>query len=135
MSLDPADRIEIHELAANYGNSIDDRDWDALGRVFSDDAVFVLTDGDDVYRYEGFASIRDMMEHSATHPVTHHVTNVAVTPDADAVRLMFKVAGVGFRGRVGSADYHDVVRRGPDGWRIVEHLATIRRPEPRPESD
>ena len=66
------------------------------------------------------------------HPVTHHVTNVVVDSD-DVVHLFFKVLGTGPRGRVGSADYADTVRRTPAGWRIVEHLVTFRRAEPQRE--
>ena len=42
-SLTPADRVEIHELPGRYGDAIDDRNWDALDTVFTEDAVFDLT--------------------------------------------------------------------------------------------
>ncbi|MFN2539396.1 MAG: nuclear transport factor 2 family protein [Mycobacteriales bacterium] len=92
--LDSAARLEIHELAARYGNVIDAREWDRLAEL---------------------------------HPVTHHVTNVEVL-DGDPVRLRFKVAGPARAGTVGSADYHDVLRYGPEGWRIAEHHVTLRSP-------
>lgn len=129
--LDVADRLAIHELAARYGHVIDDRDWDGLATVFTDDALFVMTGfAPDEERYEGLPAIRRMLETSTTHPVAHHVTNVVVD-DGDPVRLRFKMIGPGPGGRVGSADYRDVVVRGPDGWRIAEHRITLRRPEPR----
>lgn len=123
------DRLALHELAARYGNVIDDRDWDALDTVFTADATFELTGfGELDQRYDGLGAIRRMLELSTTHPVAHHVTNVEVRPRADRVELFFKLLGPGRSGRVGSADYRDVVRKGPDGWRIVTHTVTLRRP-------
>ena len=122
----PAGRVEIHELAARYGIVIDDRDWDALGSVFTEDAVFVTTGfpGGDV-RLDGLAAIREYMQ-GARHPVAHHVTNVAVVEGNDGVGLRSKIVGSGRRGRVGSADYRDRLRPTPDGWRIAERVVTLR---------
>jgi len=128
--LDVADRIEIHELAASYGNAIDDRDWDALAAVFTDDALYVLSGfGELDGRYEGVGAIRALMESSDSHPVAHHVTNVVVRVEGEAVHMTSKIAGPGRRGRVGSADYHDLLRHEPGGWRIAERLVTLRRPQ------
>ena len=128
--LDVADRLEIHELAARYANAIDDRDWDALAAVFTDDALYVLSGfGELDGRYEGFGAIRALMESSDSHPVAHHVTNVVVSVEGGDVRLTSKIAGPGRRGRVGSADYRDVLRHEPGGWRIAERLVTLRRPD------
>jgi 3-phenylpropionate/cinnamic acid dioxygenase small subunit len=128
--LDVTDRVEIHELAARYANAIDDRDWDALDAVFTDDALYVLSGfGELDDRYEGVAAIRALMESSDSHPVAHHVTNVVVTVDGGEVRMTSKIIGPGRRGRVGSADYHDRLRHQPDGWRIAERLVTLRRPD------
>ena len=79
--------------------------------------------------HRGIEAIVRMME-VGPHPVTHHVTNVVADQTDGAVHLFFKVLGTGPRGRVGSADYVDTVRRTPAGWRIVEHLVTFRRAEP-----
>jgi 3-phenylpropionate/cinnamic acid dioxygenase small subunit len=126
MTIEPVDRLEIHELAARYGNVVDDRDWDALSSVFTDDAVFIMSGFDQMERRcTGLAEIRQMME-EGHHPVAHHVTNVTVVIDADRVRLFFKVLGPGRSGRVGSADYRDLVRHEPAGWRIVEHHVSLR---------
>ncbi len=130
--------MSIHELAGRYGNVIDDRDtavrsiavrprsWDGLGRVFTEDAVFELRGLGPDERLQGLGAIRRKMAESTDHPVTHHVTNVGVHDDDDLVRLFFKLRGPGRRGRVGSADYHDVVRREAHGWRICEHRVTLR---------
>ena len=92
------DRFEIHELAARYGTSIDDRDWDGLEDVFCRDAVYELRGfGESDQRIVGSAAIRRMMEASQAHPVAHHVTNVIVTVDGDEVRMRSKVIGSGAR--------------------------------------
>ncbi len=127
MLLDVADRLEIHELAARYGKAVDDRDWEALARVFTPDALFVIgrPDGSEE-RHPGFDAIRALMT-AGPHPVAHHVTNVIIdADDNNTARLFFKVIAPGHRGRAGSADYYDQVVRTADGWRIREHLVTIR---------
>ncbi|MDO8390341.1 MAG: nuclear transport factor 2 family protein [Actinomycetota bacterium] len=120
------DRIAIHELAARYGNVIDARQWHRLEHVFSADATFELRGFEQPARFEGLVAIRAMLEHSTGHPVAHHVTNVEVEQADGLTTLFFKVIGPGRKGRVGSVDYTDIVRREPDGWRIVTHVATLR---------
>lgn len=39
-----SDRIEIQDLIARYAHAIDDRDWDALDGVFTEDAIIDYTD-------------------------------------------------------------------------------------------
>lgn len=119
------DRLEIHELAARYGNVVDDRDWDGLAGVFTVDATFTMRDfpgGDRVLH--GLHEIRRHMAGSR-HPVAHHVTNVVVGVGEDGVVLRSKILGSGARGRVGSADYRDRLRRTPDGWRIAERVVAL----------
>jgi 3-phenylpropionate/cinnamic acid dioxygenase small subunit len=129
-ALTVGDRLEIHELAARYGTTIDDRDWTGLESVFSRDAVYELRGfhADD-RRVVGSAAIRRMMEDSVEHPVAHHVTNVIVSEDGGVVRMRSKVIGSGRRGRVGSADYTDVVRREDGAWRIAHRVVELRRPD------
>ena len=122
------DRLEIDELAARYGTTIDDRDWDGRADVFCRDAVYELRGfGESDQRIVGSAAIRRMMEASQAHPVAHHVTNVIVTADDAEVRMRSKVIGSGARGRVGSADYDDVLRREDGAWRIAQRIVTLRR--------
>ena len=37
-----ADKLELHELAGRYGDAIDDRAWERLDHIFTEDAVFGL---------------------------------------------------------------------------------------------
>jgi ketosteroid isomerase-like protein len=123
------ERLEINELAARYGNVVDDRDWDRLDSVFTSDAVFELH-GFPVsdLRFDGLAAIREFMTGSR-HPVAHHVTNVEIDVSSDGVGLRSKVMGSGHRGRVGSADYRDRLRKTEHGWRIAHRVVSLRRPE------
>jgi ketosteroid isomerase-like protein len=128
-TLTTADRLEIHELAARYGTTIDDRDWEGFEQVFCGDAVYELHGfGPTDRRVVGAAEIRRMMEQSDEHPVAHHVTNVIVTIDGVEVRMRSKVIGPGTGGRVGSADYDDVLRCEAGAWRIATRIVTLRRP-------
>ena len=125
------DRLQLHELAARYGNVIDAREWDRLDTVFTADATFEVRGfGPSPSRTDGLPAITAELAGSHAHPVAHHVTNVEVRCEDDEVVLLFKVIGPGPKGRVGSVDYRDIVRRGEAGWRIATHLATLRRPEP-----
>lgn len=127
--LDVTQRLEIHELAARYGNVMDDREWHRLGAVFTDDAVFSVMIGGVEHRYDGLEAIHQMLLHGR-HPTAHHVTNVEVLEEETHVRLRFKVAGPGRNGIVGSADYDDVLQHTADGWRIALHRVVVHSPVP-----
>jgi hypothetical protein len=127
MSLTVADRIELHELAARYANTIDERDWDRFDTVFTADCHYELRNfGRLNMTLTGAAAVRAHMERSADHPVAHHVTNIEVL-DGDPVRMLSKIAGTLPGGGVGSADYADVVVTTPQGWRISSRMVTLRR--------
>lgn len=128
-TLTPVDRLEIHELMARYGNIIDEREFSRAWEVFTPDARYDLADlGDGVV--VGIDDIVAMWTASTTHPLAHHVSNVELTPNTDGtVSVYSKVVGVGYKGRVGSATYRDVVRKTADGWRIAERIVVLRRPE------
>jgi 3-phenylpropionate/cinnamic acid dioxygenase small subunit len=122
------DKLAIHELLGLYGHLIDQRRWDDLAEVFTDDIVFDATSfGHTVTR-----SYKDLMDHwksdDAMHPLAHHVTNIVVSEDPDGtVRVISKAIGVGRKGRVGSASYDDVVVKTPEGWRLSRRVAILRR--------
>lgn len=128
MTIEVADRLAIHELLGLYGHLIDQRRWDELDKVFTADLVYDATDfGQRVTR--SLAELQAVWTGDLSiHPLAHHATNIVVTEDADGtVRVLSKGIGVGNRGRVGSVTYHDVVVRTPDGWRLAERRAELRR--------
>ncbi len=137
MNLSTEDRLAIHELLALYGHLIDQRRWDELDQVFTEDIVFDATSfGRPVTTSLGDLA-REWAGNLAAHPLAHHATNIMVSQDADGtVRVLSKVLGVGRNGRVGSGTYQDVVVRTPGGWRLAQRVATLRRPkEPSPPTE
>jgi hypothetical protein len=127
--IDIADRLAIHELLGLYGHIIDERRWQDMELVFSDDLVYDATDfGHGITR-----TLDELRNHwsgdESIHPLAHHATNIVVTEDADGtVRVLSKGIGVGRKGRVGSAVYRDVVVETPAGWRLSYRRAELRRP-------
>lgn len=128
--IDLADRLAIHELLGLYGHVIDERRWQDMDRVFTDDIEFDSSD----FGTGVSTSLDELREKWSTdltqHPVAHHATNIVITEDDDGtVRVLSKGLGVGRKGRVGSAVYRDVVVRTDAGWRLRTRQATLRRAE------
>ncbi len=125
-NLSVEDRMELHEIAARYGDLIDNRDWEGLASVFTADAVFDATDLG-MPLLNGLAAIRKHMDESFDHPLGHHITNIYVESTGGEVFLRSRIIAAGHRGRVGSASYRDRVIKTPSGWRIQHRLVTLRR--------
>jgi len=124
--LSVADRVEIHELPGRYGDAIDDRNWDLLDRVFTQDAVFDLT-GVGSRVCNGLDDIKAFMEHEAAHPKTHMMTNVYADPDGDGAQMRSRIVALLGKGRTGTASYYDRLVRTPDGWRIKHRICSTHR--------
>jgi 3-phenylpropionate/cinnamic acid dioxygenase small subunit len=124
--MDPADRLELHELPGRYGDAIDDRDWDRLDQIFTADAVFDLTDLG-APRLEGLAAIKRYMAEDADHPRTHTMTNIYVDETAQGAKLRFRILALLPERRVGTASYYDDVVKTPEGWRVQNRVITLRR--------
>jgi len=118
--------MELHEIAARYGDLIDNRDWEGLALVFTPEAVFDATDLG-MPLLDGLDAIRKHMDASLDHPLGHHITNIYVDTTGGEVILRSRIIAAGHRGRVGSASYRDRVRKTPEGWRIYHRLVTLRR--------
>ena len=130
MTLDVADRLAIHELLGLYGHLIDQRRWSDLDQVFTADAVFDATSFGQTVTHSLDELLEAWTSDLSVHPLAHHVTNIVVTEDDDGtVRVLSKAIGVGRKGRVGSATYHDVLVRTTAGWRLSQRVAVLRRPD------
>ncbi len=121
------DKQAIQELLTSYAAAIDARDWSRLERCF-------VADGSARYGapgslQEGFPAIgalaRGVLEKlDASH---HLIGNVAVELDGDEARCrcLFQAQHVR-RGAEGGphyllgGEYHDMLRRTADGWRIQQ---------------
>jgi hypothetical protein len=124
--MDTADRLEIHELPGRYGDAIDDRDWDRLDLIFTEDAVFDLTDLGSK-RLEGLPAIKRYMDEEANHPRTHMMTNIYVDETAVGAKLYFRIVALLPERRVGTASYYDDVVKTANGWRVQNRVLTLRR--------
>jgi hypothetical protein len=130
MELSLADRLEIHEIPGRYGDSIDDRNWDKLRTIFTEDAVFDLT-GVGSRSLNGIDDIVNFMEEEAAHPRTHMMTNVYCDATEAGAELRFRIVALLGSGRTGTASYYDQVIKTADGWRVQHRETTSRRRDKR----
>ena len=130
MTIDIADRLELHELPGRYGDAIDDRNWDRLRDIFTDDAVFDLT-GVGARRLEGIDDIVHFMNIEASHPKTHMMTNIYVDEHEETVTMNFRIVALLGKGLVGSASYYDRVVKTDHGWRVQHRECMIHRRDKR----
>jgi hypothetical protein len=126
MGITVADRLELHELPGRYGDTIDDRDWEGLDRIFTADGVFDLTDLG-IPLLVGLPEIKRFMDEDAQHPKTHTMTNIYVDDTADGVKLNFRIVALQRGGLAGTASYYDDVVKTDDGWRVKHRVVTLRR--------
>ena len=124
-SLSLEDRLDIHQLIDLYGHLIDDREFQQLHKIFTEDAIFDLI-GLPGGRCEGLPAIQEMMKASTSHPLAHHATNIVIEVTAGAVSVRSKGIGVGHKGRVGSVVYRDQLQKTDQGWRIQKRLCQLR---------
>jgi len=130
MELTVQDRLDLCELPGRYGDSIDDRNWDQLRTIFTEDAVFDLT-GVGSRVLVGIDEIVTFMEQEAAHPRTHMMTNIYVNQGPEAVELRFRIVALLGQGKTGTASYYDQVVKTNDGWRVKHRETTLRRRDKR----
>jgi 3-phenylpropionate/cinnamic acid dioxygenase small subunit len=131
------DTIALHQLVHQYAHIVDDRDYDRLHEIFTDDVEFDTS----AFGNPPLRGIEPVIASyvGARHPVAHHVTTPVVTTDPDGtVRIRSKVLSLLGGGLSGSGTYDDIAVRTPDGWRISKRIIGLRResdlerPPPRP---
>lgn len=127
--MDTADIVEIHQIFALYGHLVDDRDWQRLSMVFTDNVTFDATDAGSKKVVNSLNELRAEFDNPKTmHPLAHHITNPYVWQDEDGtVRARTKIVGVLSEGRVGSGSYYDTLVRTGQGWRVKTRLVKLRR--------
>ena len=130
MELTLEDRLDLCEIPGRYGDSIDDRNWDQLRTIFTEDAVFDLT-GVGSRVLTGIDDIVAFMEEEAAHPRTHMMTNVYASPTDDGADLRFRIVALLGQGKTGTASYYDEVVKSDAGWRVQHRETTLRRRDKR----
>ena len=131
MPLTANDNLELHELAARYGDIIDDRDWQALDSIFTEDAVFEVVK---LVTLHGRAEIKRYMDEDGRHPLAHFISNIHTREDNDDVRLLsrgvFPIdpeenSNAGHRVFYGS--YYDEVIKTAAGWSVARRTFSAKR--------
>jgi hypothetical protein len=130
--MDDSDVIAINQLMALYGHFLDQAQSDAylaIGRridvdeVFTDDVIFEFAGS----RLDGRQAIVDMAKHSNEGVRGHNVSNVYVYESDGEVRVHAKwLFAAPESGVMRTRDYHNVVVRTDDGWRIRHVDARVR---------
>lgn len=124
--MDITDRLELHELPGRYGDIIDDRNWAALAKIFTEDATFDLTDLG-ARKLVGLDDIQRFMDTEANHPRMHLMTNIYADETPSGATLRSRIVTVLPNGKVGTGSYYDDVVRTAGGWRIKDRVVTVRR--------
>jgi 3-phenylpropionate/cinnamic acid dioxygenase small subunit len=121
--MDALDLLGVHQLLAEYGHTIDARDWTRFSELFDPDATLDYTAVRAPSMYRGMDEILTYFR-DANHPAAHHVTNIVVHEQEDGVHVYSKFLAPFTQAshvphRWYGGDYHDVVIRGQNGsWRF-----------------
>lgn len=126
--MDVSDVLALHALLARYGHLIDEREFDRLDEVFTDDVTYDASEFG-VPVIHGLPELIAFMTAETRHPLAHHCTNVMIDPSGlpGPIGLLSKGIGVMHDGRVGSVTYVDLATFGPRGWRLQSRRAVLRR--------
>lgn len=124
------DITEIQQLIALYAHAVDAPDQAMFPQVFTEDAVFDA-------RPTGWGLIEGREAIAAwfargkpPHPPSHNTMNVHIYEEGGETKVRSKWLSIDRRdGSMVSGDYHDVVVRTPEGWRIRSRGFIIRYPE------
>ncbi len=120
------DRALISDLLVEFARALDERDWDAYGATYAEDAVFEIGD---VVRLEGRAAIQGATASEkgvgGYAGTWHGSSNHAISIDGDTATTRSYLHGVHMLGSStfhhadGSGWYDCTLRRTPDGWRFT----------------
>lgn len=118
MRLSADDILDIQQLVSEISFMVDERNWDDLERLYTDDGIFDAS----LAGYpsvEGQAALRKHME-AANHPLSHYTTNPVVKPiDNDSANVVSMIIGAWQDGTfTAGATYRDRVVRTDKGWQM-----------------
>ncbi len=121
-----SDRAEIIELSSRYARAIDERDWDLLRNVFTEDAQADFGLGQPFHGIDKIVHAARTVMESLTH-TQHFLGNHEIELDGDRAKGRHKFIGGAFlHTDVGGptlcerGEYIDEYVRTDQGWRISE---------------
>ena len=113
---------ELWNLIARYANAVDDRDYEALGLMFTDDAVFDSSSGDHVQgatEVVDYLRIRAATDQWRIHAPTQLVLTALSPSAADGIVSGFAVRKLADGGqRTFGLRYRDRYHKTDSGWRF-----------------
>lgn len=117
--LSAEDVLAIQAVIVKYGFLIDDREFDRLGEVFTEDMVVDYRPGGEG-PFAGLAEITQAMK-TLAHPVQHMmVSHLIDSVSGDEVVTRTKALIPLQVGGIADISYRDVLVRTPAGWRIKD---------------
>ena len=126
----PVDYEEMRQVASLCMHLVDAKEWERLGEVFMEDAI-----------YDGRQTITGKVAHGVSEIVelwsglrmgVHSSTDFVITrysPDDDAAESVSKWASKQFDGRLNTGRYVDVWKRTRKGWRIAHRINIVMQPD------
>lgn len=119
------DQMAIAGLISQYGIVLDNREYEAVGELFTEDARFWQHVGDTDARTRAgiVAFYRERLGHSGPSYHYHHGHTVTFHDDHHARGIVTAHAEMGIEGRMilVGLRYHDAYVKGDDGaWRFAE---------------
>ena len=122
------DHAEIRQTLALYAHVFDNKDIDALGLVFAEDATAEMTRGAGSIR-RGLESIAQFVAGLSQDAPDHLTLNTVVfVDDQGVVRARSRYLAILADQSVHDGDYFDVLVRTEAGWRISHRISVPRFP-------
>lgn len=109
------DLAAINQVSSLYGHLIDDRAFDRMSEVYTEDGVYDNRRAKSV----GLPAIAEFLS-THSQPLTHHTTNTHVEfeEDGNKARGVAKYLCLNPDGTMIAGDYEDHWVRTPTGWRL-----------------
>jgi hypothetical protein len=121
----PEDALQIQTVLADYGHVVDDHEWDRAHEVFADGFVFDMSP----YGVPDLHGIADLVATFKGRNMYAHLTvNTTLREGTGDDEVIAHSRFIGFpnEGPPITGDYHDVVVRTADGWRLLRRRAETR---------
>ncbi|WP_157252970.1 nuclear transport factor 2 family protein [Nonomuraea typhae] len=121
------DISDIRGTLAMFSHAFDNKDLEALSRVFAEDGVLELTKGAGRV-IGGLRAIGEFAIALGADAPDHHTLDTHVYVAEGVVRARSRYLAILPDGSVHNGDYLDELRQTPDGWRIGRRVSIPRFP-------
>ena len=119
----------IDRVLGIYSHILDNKRWNELHQVFTEDAVFQIPHLN--VTMNGVSGIIGRFS-KQRHPLGHHFTNpvIDIAADGKSAKVLIKLLVVRADGLAGTGSYEDDFVLGPHGWRIAGRIAKVTQAQP-----